>query len=92
MAYRIHYFFEEDADRVDGLLIEDIAKAYGDCKVKIQSDVKVDIKHLNEDDSIIAFCEAEIQCSTLESFELIQEQIEARFGLIPFKTGYGDGE
>ena len=93
MAYRIQYFFEEDADRIDGLLIEDVAREYGDCRVKkLESDVKVDIKHLNEDDSIIAFCEVELVCDTIESFELIQAQIESRYGLVPYKTGYGESE
>jgi hypothetical protein len=93
MAYSIKYFFEEDADRVDGLLIEDVARAYGDCKIKrLESDVKVDIKHLNEDDSIIAFCEVELVCETIESFELVIAQIETKYGLVPYKTGYGESD
>jgi len=93
MAYSIQYFFEEDADRVDGFLIEDIARAYGDCRIKkLESDVKIDIKHFNEDDHIIAFCEVELICDTIESFELIQAQIQNRYGLVPFKTGYWEYE
>jgi len=93
MAYIIHYFFEEDADRLDGFVIEEVAKAYGDCRIrKLESDFKVDAKHLNESDFIIAFCEVELVCDTIESFELIQTQIENRYGLVPYKTEYWELE
>jgi hypothetical protein len=93
MAYSINYFFEEDADRVDGFLIEDIALSYNDCKIKrLESDVKLDIKHLNEEDYMIVFCEVELVCETIESFEMLIAQIENKYGLVPYKTGYGESD
>jgi len=93
MAYSIKYFFEEDVDRVDGFLIEDVAREYEDCRVtKLESEIKIDTKTFGEYDYIVAFCEMELVCDTIESFELIQAQIEKRYGLVPFKTGYGESE
>lgn len=85
------YFFEEDADRIDGFLVEDTVREYGDCRVKtIQNDTKVDVTHLEDDDSIISFCEIELVCDSIESFELVIAQLERRYGLVPYKTDYGD--
>jgi len=93
MAYSIKYFFEEDADRVDGFLIEDVVREYGDCRVKkMECNVDIDTKIFGEYNYIVAFCEMELVCDTIESFELIQAQIERRYGLVPFKTGYGESE
>lgn len=97
MAYTIKYFFEENADTVDGLLIEDLARTYGDCKVKlVQADTKIDASDWNinnphiPDDAIVSLCEIVLECETIESFDLIISQIEKRYGLVPYKTGYGE--
>jgi len=90
MEYTIYYFFEENADRVDGFLIEDVAREYEDCRVtKLESDIKIDTKTFGEYDYITSFCEIVLECDTIQSFELIQDQIEKRYGLIPYKFGYG---
>ena len=85
MVYIIKYYFEEDTDRVDGMMVEDFIMRYDDCLIKsIESDVNVDNLHMEES---VSLCEMQIQCSTIETFDLIVEQMETRFGLIPYSMG-----
>lgn len=85
MVYIIKYYFEEDTDRVDGMMVEDFIMRYDDCRIKsIESDVNVD--NLRMEDSV-SLCEMHIQCSTIETFDLIVRQMETRFGLIPYSMG-----
>jgi hypothetical protein len=91
MAYTIMYFFEEDADRVDEFLLTDIVRTYGDCKVKsVQIDTKIEAVGTDGDNSIVSFCELELVCDTVESFDMVIGQIERRYGIVPYKTGYGE--
>lgn len=85
MVYIIKYYFEEDTDRVDGMMVEDFIMRYDDCLIKsIESDVNVDNLHMEES---VSLCEMQIQCSTIETFDLIVGQMETRFGLIPYSMG-----
>jgi hypothetical protein len=85
MVYIIKYYFEEDTDRVDGMMVEDFIMRYDDCLIKsIESDVNVDNLHMEES---VSLCEMQIQCSTIETFDLIVGQMETRFGLIPYSIG-----
>lgn len=85
MVYIIKYYFEEDTDRVDGMMVEDFIMRYDDCLIKsIKSDVNVDNLHMEES---VSLCEMQIQCSTIETFDLIVGQMETRFGLIPYSMG-----
>jgi hypothetical protein len=94
MAYSIQYFFEEDSNRIDGFLIEELISQFKDCRIKkLISETKTDLEQIfdlsdNDEDYFISFCELEIICDTLESFESIQQKIEKKYGIVPFRTEY----
>jgi len=67
------------------MMVEDFIMRYDDCLIKsIESDVNVDNLHMEES---VSLCEMQIQCSTIETFDLIVGQMETRFGLIPYSIG-----
>jgi len=88
MPYILKYYFEEDADRIDGLLVEELIRKYEDCKIKkFHSDVKLEYEGYDVD-SPLSFCEIEIECNCIETFDMLQDHIEMKFRIVPYKIDY----